>query len=93
MFAIDSDKTILCTRGDAAVFAVKATVDGADYEFRMGDVLRFTVFEKKNCAAIVLSKDTPVSSASQSVTVSLSGSDTKIGESSASPLTTGMRWS
>ena len=44
MFIINDDKSIYITRGDAALFAVTAELDGAPYEFQPNDVVRFKVF-------------------------------------------------
>ena len=47
MFVINEDKTMYLTRGDVAVFTVGANVGETAYTFRVGDVVRFKVFEKK----------------------------------------------
>ncbi len=54
--------------------------DGEPYQFKAGDVVRFKVFGKKDCANVVLQKDFPVVSASDTVEIFLSEVDTKIGE-------------
>ena len=80
MFIINDDKSIYITRGDAALFAVTAELDGAPYEFQPNDVVRFKVFEKKGCDTVVLQKDFPVIEACDSVEISLLRADTKIGD-------------
>lgn len=79
MFVINEDQSIYCTRGDAVSFSVSAAVGESSYTFREGDVVRFKVFAKKDCESVVLQKDITVEALSASVTVSLDGSDTKIG--------------
>ena len=58
MLVILDDKTICITRGDIAHFDVSASLkDGSPYVFRPGDIVRFQVFKKKDCAAVMLKKD------------------------------------
>lgn len=80
MFVIDSDATIHITRGDAALISVTANDDGGVYEFKNNDVVRFKVFAKKNCADVVLQKDTEVTEPTKAVAIILSKEDTTIGE-------------
>lgn len=80
MFKINDDLSIYVTRGDAAVFNVAVDAGGEPYTFQSGDVVRFKVFEKKGCDCVVLQKDFPVTEATDSVEVLLTGEDTKIGE-------------
>ncbi len=79
MFKIYDDLSIHATRGDMVSFTVTAEENGESYVFQPGDVLRLKVFEKKNCANVVLQKEFAVMQASQSVAVELTGRDTKIG--------------
>lgn len=82
MFTISQgpDKTISITRGDVANIAVTAQLkDGSPYTFLKGDVVRFNVFEKKDCTSIVLTKNVDVSEETQAVIVRLGKDDTKIG--------------
>ena len=79
MFTINDDLSIYITRGDAASFSVMAEINGAAYEFKPTDVVRISVFEKKNCEAVVLQKDFAVSETSDRVDISLTSADTKIG--------------
>ena len=47
MFKIE-DTTIHLTRGDMAIFEVSTVdEDGNDYIFQVDDIIRFSVFEKK----------------------------------------------
>ena len=79
MFVINEDMTIECTRGDAAVFSVGATINNEAYTFRVGDVVRFSVSSKKDCSAVVLRKDVTVEAEATEVEISLNSEDTKFG--------------
>lgn len=81
MFVINSDGTIYLTRGDIAIIEVSAKKSETDdYMFRVGDVIRFNVFEKKRCDIVVLQKDVEVKEETITVTISLDRTDTKLGE-------------
>ena len=71
MFSANEDKSIYCTRGDECVIPV-------DYEFEMGDVVRIKVTRKKDCATVVLQRDT-VAEQSGQLEIRLGWEDTKIG--------------
>lgn len=87
MFVILNDKTICLTRGDVANIVVSANLqDGQAYTFTAGDVVRFRVYEKKNCSNVVIQKDAVVDTEAQSVTISLDKEDTKIGELISKPV-------
>jgi hypothetical protein len=85
MFVINDDLSIYITRGDAAVFSVGAKVGEVEYTFREGDVVRFKVFEKKNCEEVVLKKDITVTEATSRVQITLNREETKIGEVISKP--------
>lgn len=85
MFVINDDLTIECTRGDAAVFSVGANIEGSAYQFRPGDVVRFSVFEKKDCSKVVLRKDVEVAEETELVEIELTSEDTRIGEVISKP--------
>ena len=85
MFFIDDDLSISITRGDAAVFSVGATSGEGSYEFQQGDVVRFKVFAKKDCADVVLQKDVEVTETTRAVRISLDSADTTIGEVISKP--------
>lgn len=80
MFKINEDKSIYITRGDIATIDVTASVSGEGYEFQEGDVVRFKVFEKKECENVVFQKDVLVAETRMKVSINLIGTDTKIGE-------------
>lgn len=82
MFTIESDKTINVTRGDVVYFSVSAqdSESNENYIFQAGDIVRFTVYGKKDAENVVLQKDFLVSTPSEEVEIFLDESDTKIGE-------------
>lgn len=81
MFTINGDKSIYLTRGDIAVIEVRASnSDNTDYTFKIGDVVRFKIFEKKQHDKIIIQKDVIVDSETTSVDIDLTSKDTKIGE-------------
>lgn len=79
MFVINEDMTIYCTRGDAVVFSVSANNGGTSYTFREGDVVRFKVFGKKDCADVVLQKDVVVTEETGAVEIALDSDETDFG--------------
>ena len=85
MFVINDDMTINITRGDSAVFSVAAKFAGENYEFGVGDVVRFKVFAKKDCDDVVLQKDVLITEATTTVDVILNGDDTKFGDVISKP--------
>ena len=69
MFVIDKKtKQINLTRGNIASIDVGATIEGEEYTFKLGDVVRFKVFKARKCDDIELQKDVIVAE------------ETKIGE-------------
>ena len=86
MFVINEDLSIYITRGDAATLSVSADFNGAPYEFKPEDVVRFKVFTKKDCEDVVLKKDTVVTEATSTVDVHLGREDTNIGDVISKPV-------
>ena len=80
MLRIEEDLTVEVTRGDAITLDISATDGETNYTFQPGEVLRLKVFEKKNVENVMLQKDTTVSAATETVSIALSASDTKLGE-------------
>lgn len=82
MFVINEDNSIYVTRGDVLFFTVEAKdrESGEVYTFKLGDVLRVKVYERKGCENVVLQKDFPVAADTESVEIFLTEDDTKIGE-------------
>ncbi len=86
MFVVNEDNSIYVTRGDAGTISVTAKVDGANYVFKAGDVVRFKVTQKKNCENVVLQKDFPITVDTEVVDIYLSEKDTKIGDVISKPV-------
>lgn len=85
MFVINEDLSINITRGDAAAFSVGALIGEAEHTFKVGNVVRFKVFEKKNCEEVVLKKDITVSEETKIVEITLGRYETKIGDAISKP--------
>lgn len=78
MFEILSDKTICLTRGDIANVVISASLqDSQAYTFQPGDVLRLTVYKRKDCNAVLLQKDVAVEAEAQTVTIRLEKDDSR----------------
>ena len=69
-----------------AVFSVGASDGETNYQFKIGDVVRLKVFAKKDCADVVLQKDTTVTEATDTVAIILDKEDTTIGEVISKPV-------
>lgn len=86
MFVINDDKSIYLTRGDIATIKVSAKDGkGSDYLFKVGDVVRFKAFERKDCGCVVLQKDTTIEEETSVAQISLDKQETKIGELISKP--------
>ncbi len=85
MYQVNDDNSLYVTRGDIAVLAVTAQDNGKPYTFLAGDLLRIKVFEKKDCEKVVLQKDFPVTSATETAEIFLDTNDTKIGKTINKP--------
>lgn len=83
MVKIDDYKNISLIRGDILPLTISAqNKDGSDYKFKVGDVVRFKVFEKKNCDCVIIQKDVEVTEERERMTevpLDLTSEDTKIG--------------
>ena len=88
MFKILKDKTTIClTRGDVADIEVSAKLqedskppeEWQPYVFVAGDIVRFSVFKKKDFSCIEIQKDVKVDKETEVVVVHLEKEDTKIG--------------
>lgn len=82
MFHINQDdKSVHLTRGDVAVLEIGTLkADKEPYIFKVGDVVRLTVTEKKRYDLVVLVKDITVENESELVYITLEKNDTKLGE-------------
>lgn len=79
MLRITDNTTINITRGDIASFKINAkNQDGTQYTFIPGDVIRLSVFEKKNVDNVVIQKDVLVEQESTNVMLNLTKEDTKV---------------
>ena len=85
MFVLNEDLSIHATRGDTVFFLVTAEENGENHIFKAGDVLRFKVYGKKDAENVVLQKDFPVTQDTDSVYITLTEQDTKIGEVISKP--------
>lgn len=85
MYRVNEDNSIEVTRGDIVSLTVTAEKDGTAYVFQPGDVLRFTIYAKKKAEDVVLQKDFPVITATESVDIFLSEQDTKLGNVISKP--------
>lgn len=79
MFIVNDDNSIYVTRGDIVVLGITAEDDGKPYIFKAGDLLRIKVFGKKDCENVVLQKDFPITTATDTAEIYLDENDTKIG--------------
>lgn len=86
MFKINNDKSIYLTRGDIANISVSASLpDGTAYTFQEGDVVRIKVYKRRDCGCVELQKDVVATAGETSVTIFLSGEETKIGDIISKP--------
>ena len=85
MFKINDDLSIYATRGDMIVFSVSVEAGDSSYKFKEDDIVRFKVFEKKECHCVVLQKDFPATVGSEKVDILLTGEETKFGELISKP--------
>lgn len=87
MFKTDKDGVIHLTRGDIGSLSVTAmTEDGQPYVFKAGDVVRFSVCERKNCANVVMECNAAVTESCESVDIVLEAYDTDFGEIISKPV-------
>ncbi len=80
MFVVNEDLSIYATRGDTVFFTVSADDHGTPYKFQPGDIVRMSVYGKKDATYCVLQKDFPVTEVSETVFIYLEEKDTKIGD-------------
>lgn len=86
MYQINEDNSIYVTRGDVVAFTVTAESNGTAYIFQPSDIVRITVYEKKNAENVVLRKDFIVAEESEKVSILLTENDTKFGEVISKPV-------
>lgn len=85
MFQINEDNSIYVTRGDVVAFLVMAESNGTAYIFQPNDIVRISVYAKKNAENVVLRKDFVVSEETEKVSILLTENDTRIGEVISKP--------
>lgn len=85
MFTINDDMSIYATRGDVVFFSVTADEEGANHVFQPGDVVRFTVYGRKDAENVVLQKDFPIFEATEVVPIYLGEIDTRFGDVISKP--------
>lgn len=86
MLIVNNDeKSIHATRGDEVVFSFSTQIDGADYVFKIGDVVRFSVTEKNDCSKVVLTKDFNIEEETAAIDIIITGEEMKIGEVISKP--------
>ena len=80
LYIDEKTQQINITRGDIAQFDFTTlNEDGELYMFKIGDVLRFKIFKKNLCSAVVLQKDFTIEEDSTVAEIILNAEDTKIG--------------
>ncbi len=85
MYQINEDNSINVTRGDVVAFSVTAENNGTAYVFQPDDIVRISVYGKKNAENVVLRKDFYVKETTEKVDILLTEDDTKIGEVISKP--------
>ncbi len=87
MFVVNSDGSIHATRGDIGSLKVGIKVsEDTEYVFKSGEIVRLTVYERKHPERVVLRKDVEVTDGTNTVTITLSRDDTKIGDLISKPI-------
>ena len=85
MFVVNEDMSIYANRGDIVFFSVTADDNGKNYQFQPGDVVRFTVYGKKDAETVYLQKDIPIFEATEEVAIFLGEEDTRFGDVISKP--------
>lgn len=87
MFKVKEDLSIHITRGDIGLLEITAkNEDGSDYIFKVDDVIRLGIFEKKKFNSIKKQKDITVQEETTTVKISLNKEDTTIGDIINTPI-------
>ena len=76
------DKNIRITRGNMLPITVSADndIDGNDYEFQVGDVIRFQIFDSKDVNNVYFKKDFKVTEKATEKMIVITAEEMKIGE-------------
>ena len=86
MFKVNDDNSIYVTRGDFVMLDITAEQDGSPYEFKVGDVIRFTIYEKKDASKVIYTQEVPVEANGYNVMLYIPGDHTKIGDTISKPV-------
>ncbi|MGN1301206.1 MAG: hypothetical protein ACI4U9_01590 [Clostridia bacterium] len=80
-------KNIQITRGDMLPLTISAgnDIDGNEYQFQIGDVVRFKIFEKGDVNTVFLEKDFSVEEATTELQIMLTSEEMKIEDLINSP--------
>ena len=81
MFVMNDDLSIYATRGDIVFFNVSAMDGNMSYKFQPGEIVRMSIYGKKEADECVMQKDFAVEEVTENVFIFLDEEDTKIGES------------
>lgn len=88
MYVVNEDMSIYVTRGDIVYLHVSANREdtGEPYKFQQGDIIRFSVYGKKDAGTVYLRKDFYVEDkAADAVIIKLEEEDTKFGDVISKP--------
>ena len=85
MFQINEDLSIYATRGDIVFFTVAADENGESHVFKNGDIVRFSVYGKKDAERVLLKKDFHVFEDTETVEIFLEAQDTRFGDVISKP--------
>ena len=85
MFRVNEDLSIYVTRGDQFTLNLSVNADDGLYTFRVGDIVRFKVFGKKECDNVLLQKDVRVAEESTSIAIHVSGDETRFNDVISKP--------
>ena len=85
MFKLNKDLSIYVTRGDYVCFAINEELLAESCEFKAGDVVRITIYGKKNAENVVMQKGFAVKENTNSVEIRLTKDETRIGKSISKP--------
>lgn len=82
------DRNIRITRGNMLPITVSADndIDGNNYEFQVGDVIRFQIFDSKNVNKVYLKKDFKIDEATTEKMITMTAEEMKIGELKNKPI-------
>lgn len=87
MLNIENERNIEITRGNILPLTITAlNKDGTEYEFKIGDVIRFKIMKVKNVNEIYLEKDFIVTEESTEQEITITANEMKIGELENKPI-------